>query len=191
MVMPGAARPGSSRWTCTNSSRPGSGGVKGPPSVPPVQFTGGKKRYLPGSTQNAGAAQDRGRVYGRAGAGGGEIGEGRALLGGAEGLQGGQSDEILKAIHSVSDELGMAIERSFSYLSSSGEATSVDQIYLSGGGAQIPGLKKYLEEKLSTPVDVANPLQNLAVDADAVGAEQVAVGPSLMVAIGLATRKGS
>jgi type IV pilus assembly protein PilM len=114
--------------------------------------------------------------------------EARAAL---EGLPGAQTEESTKAIHSVGEELGMAIERSFSYLSSSGEAPSVDQIYLSGGGAKIPGLEKYLEQKLQTPVEIANPFHNLAVDAEALGADQVAVGPSLMVAIGLATRKGS
>lgn len=114
--------------------------------------------------------------------------EARAAL---EGMPGSQSEETLRAIRSVGEELGMAIERSFSYLSSSGEAAGVDQIYLSGGGAKIAGLQKYLEEKLSTPVDIANPFQNLAVDEDALGADPAAVGPSLTVAIGLATRKGS
>jgi type IV pilus assembly protein PilM len=113
--------------------------------------------------------------------------EARAAL---EGLPGSQSEESLKAINSVAEELSMAIERSFSYLSSSGEAASVDQIYLSGGGAKISGLQAYLETKLSTPVEIANPLRNLAVDEDALGADPVVVGPSLMVAIGLATRKG-
>lgn len=114
--------------------------------------------------------------------------EARAAL---EGLPGSQSEETLKAIRSVGEELGMAIERSFSYLSSSGEAPSVDQIYLSGGGAKITGLQAYLEQKLSTPVEIADPLRNLTVGEDALGADPVAVGPSLMVAIGLATRKGS
>ncbi len=114
--------------------------------------------------------------------------EARAAI---EGLPGSQSDEVLKAISSVADELGMAIERSFSYLSSSGEAASVDRIYLSGGGAKIAGLQKYLQEKLSIPVDIADPLQNLAISEDALGADPAAVGPSLMVAIGLTMRKGS
>ena len=108
-----------------------------------------------------------------------------------EGLPGSQSEEMVKAINSTSEELNMAIERSFSYLSSSGEAASVDKIYLSGGGAGIAGLQAYLEEKLSVPVEIANPLKNVAFDEDTIGADPIAAGPSLMVAIGLATRKGS
>jgi len=114
--------------------------------------------------------------------------EGRAAL---EGLPGSKPDMVLKAIESVGEDLSVAIERSFSHLRASGEAESVDRIFISGGGARISGLQSFLAEKLSVPVDIANPLRGLTFSEDILGADPIAIGPSLMVAIGLATRKGS
>lgn len=114
--------------------------------------------------------------------------EGRAAL---EGLPGAKPDMVLKAIESVGEDLSVAIERSFSYLRTSGEAASVDRVYISGGGARISGLQSFLSEKLAVSVDIANPLRGLAYSEDVLGADPMGIGPSLMVAIGLATRKGS
>lgn len=114
--------------------------------------------------------------------------EARAAL---EGVPGAKPEGVLKAIETVGEDLSVAVERSFSYLRSSGEAESVDKIFLSGGGARIAGLRSFLAEKLSIDVDLANPLRNVAFAEEILEADPVAVGPSLMVAIGLATAKGS
>jgi type IV pilus assembly protein PilM len=114
--------------------------------------------------------------------------EARASL---EGLPGSKPDMVLKAIESVGEDLSVAIERSFSHLRASGEAEVVDRVYISGGGARISGLQSFLAEKLSIPVDIANPLRGLKFSEDVLGADPIAIGPSLMVAIGLASRKGS
>lgn len=108
-----------------------------------------------------------------------------------EGVPGNKPDEVLKAIESVGEDLCTAIERSFSYLRSSGEAESVDRIYLSGGGSLISGLRSLLAERLSVEVELANPLRNVEFREEILGADPVSIGPTLMVAIGLATRQGS
>ena len=114
--------------------------------------------------------------------------EARAAL---EGIPGAKPEGVLKAIETVGEDLSIAVERSFSYLRSSGEAESVDKIFLSGGGARIAGLRSFLAEKLSIDVDLANPLRNVEFREEILEADPVAIGPSLMVAIGLATSKGS
>jgi type IV pilus assembly protein PilM len=114
--------------------------------------------------------------------------EARAAL---EGVPGAKAEGVLGAIESVGEDLSIAIERSFSYLRSSGEAEMVDKIYLSGGGARITGLKAFLAEKLSVEVDMSNPLRNIQFDEEILGADPLTVAPSLMVAIGLASRQGS
>jgi len=114
--------------------------------------------------------------------------EARAAL---EGVPGAKAEGVLGAIESVGEDLSIAIERSFSYLRSSGEADIVDKIYLSGGGARITGLKSFLAEKLSIEVDMSNPLRNIQFDEEILGADPLTVAPSLMVAIGLASRQGS
>ncbi|MFH1312810.1 MAG: type IV pilus assembly protein PilM [Candidatus Eisenbacteria bacterium] len=114
--------------------------------------------------------------------------EARAAL---EGVPGAKPEGVLKAIETVGEDLSIAVERSFSYLRSSGEAEAVDKIFLSGGGARIAGLRSFLGEKLSVEVDLANPLRNVECQEEILEADPIAIGPSLMVAIGLATRQGS
>ncbi len=114
--------------------------------------------------------------------------EARAAL---EGIPGAKPDEVLRAIETVGEELCTAIERSFSYLRSSGDAERVDRIYLSGGGSLISGLRSLIAEKLGIEVELANPLRNIEFREEILGADPVSIGPSLMVAIGLATRQGS
>jgi type IV pilus assembly protein PilM len=114
--------------------------------------------------------------------------EARAAL---EGVPGAKPEGVLKAIQTVGEDLGIAVERSFSYLRSSGEAEAVDKIFLSGGGARIAGLRSFLAEKLSVEIDLANPLRNVEWQEEILEADPIAIGPSLMVAIGLATRQGS
>jgi type IV pilus assembly protein PilM len=114
--------------------------------------------------------------------------EARAAL---EGVPGAAPEGALGAIESVGEDLGIAIERSFSYLRSSGEAEAVDKIYLSGGGSRIAGLKSFLAERLAIDVDVSNPLREVQFEEEILGADPVSIAPSLMVAVGLAARKGS
>jgi type IV pilus assembly protein PilM len=114
--------------------------------------------------------------------------EARAAL---EGVPGAASEGVLGAIESVGEDLSIAIERSFSYLRSSGEADAVDKIYLSGGGSRITGLKAFLAERLSLDVDMSNPLRQIQFEEEVLGADPVSIAPSLMVAVGLAARKGS
>jgi type IV pilus assembly protein PilM len=114
--------------------------------------------------------------------------EARAAL---EGVPGAKAEGVVGAIESIGEDLSIAIERSFSYLRSSGEADAVDKVYLSGGGSRIAGLKAFLADKLSVEVDMSNPLRNVQFDEEILGADPITIAPSLMVAIGLASRKGS
>jgi type IV pilus assembly protein PilM len=114
--------------------------------------------------------------------------EARAAL---EGVPGANPEGLLGAIESVGEDLSIAIERSFSYLRSSGEAESVDKIYLSGGGSRIAGLKSFLAERLSVDIEMSNPLRELQFEEEILGADPVSIAPSLMVAVGLAARQGS
>jgi type IV pilus assembly protein PilM len=114
--------------------------------------------------------------------------EARAAL---EGVPGAKPEGVLKAIESVGEDLSIAIDRSFSYLKSSGEAESVDKIFVSGGGSRISGIQSFLADKLSIDIDITNPLRRIGFSEEVLGADPVTIGPTLMVAIGLATRKGS
>jgi len=64
----------------------------------------------------------------------------------------------------------------------------VDHILLAGGTSSIAGLAQVVQEKIGTPVSVANPFVNMSfapqINASAISND----APSLMIACGLALR---
>ncbi|MFW6206173.1 MAG: pilus assembly protein PilM, partial [Gemmatimonadota bacterium] len=66
----------------------------------------------------------------------------------------------------------------------------VDQVYLSGGGARVPGVVQALSDRLGVATHLANPLERVAVRPDVnqtVAVDEVA--PMLMLPVGLAMRR--
>jgi type IV pilus assembly protein PilM len=108
-----------------------------------------------------------------------------------KGVDSGMVDqEMLKAVVSASaDELAVGIEVAFSYFKSSTRVDEIDWIMMSGGGALIPYLPDFIQDKLNIPVEISNPLRNIEYNPDAFGVVQPdSVAPLLGVAVGLATR---
>lgn len=94
-------------------------------------------------------------------------------------------------IQSRGEELAVGLERAGAFLqSASREAGSIQRVYCSGGGARVPGLTDVLSERLRLPVEIASPIQRLAVGEgvfDTINVDEVA--PLLMLATGLALRR--
>ncbi len=66
----------------------------------------------------------------------------------------------------------------------------MDQVFLSGGGARVPGVVDALGERLGVTTKLANPLERVAVRPDVnteVAVDEVA--PMLMLPVGLAMRR--
>ena len=102
----------------------------------------------------------------------------------------GSSIDVAPAVQAFGDEVGAGIERSVTYLKSSGEAERIDRILLSGGGARIPGLPQILAERQRVPVDIIDPLRRISYAPEAFGdADPRKIGPQLTVGVGLALRK--
>ena len=80
------------------------------------------------------------------------------------------------------------VTRSLQFFFSSSQFNDVDHILLAGGSASIAGLSQVVQEKIGTPVTVANPFINMSF------APQISAGaisndaPALMIACGLALR---
>ncbi|KAA3631785.1 MAG: type IV pilus assembly protein PilM [Calditrichaeota bacterium] len=100
-------------------------------------------------------------------------------------------EDMLKAtIISATDELISGIELAFSYYKSQAKVDNVDWIVLSGGGALIPYLPEFLQTKLNTPLEIANPLRNIDYDPELFQYLQPEkIAPLLSVSVGLAMRK--
>lgn len=99
--------------------------------------------------------------------------------------------DMLKAtIISATEELISGIELAFAYFKSQAKVESIDWIVLSGGGALLPYLPEYLQSKLNTPLEIANPLRNIDYDPELFQYLQPEkIAPLLTVAVGLAMRK--
>jgi type IV pilus assembly protein PilM len=116
--------------------------------------------------------------------------EGQRIISGELGEN--DQEKIRRIIKSGTDDLSLGIERSVAFLKAAGDADSIDEIVLSGGGAHIPFLKDILSEKHSLDISVHNPLEGIEYE-EGVFAEYEQqldkITPLLTVGIGLALRK--
>src|SRR5690606_23319389 len=97
--------------------------------------------------------------------------------------------KIRQIIDSGSAELADAINQSLRFLWRTASDEPLRGIYVTGGGARIPGLVDKLAEQLDVPVEIANPFNRvqLSRNLDVTALEMMA--PSLAVAVGLGTRR--
>ncbi len=111
--------------------------------------------------------------------------EARALLEASE-----RSAELDAVLASRAEELAVGIERGVAYRASAATSlASLGTIYVSGGGARIPGLLESVAARLRRPVVLASPLAYLALrDGAFEGLDTEAVAPLFMLAVGLALR---
>jgi type IV pilus assembly protein PilM len=101
------------------------------------------------------------------------------------------SELVADIVRSVGEEIYQGLEPSLAYLKNAGEAEGIDRIVLSGGGARVPGLVKYLAECYGVPGEVADPLAGLDFETGLFGDEDPEqLSPMLTVSVGLALRKG-
>jgi len=105
-------------------------------------------------------------------------------------LQGRDSNMDLRAlIEDRTDELAVGIERAAAFIIAQSGGDGISRIYVSGGGACVPGMVQALGNRLGVRAEIANPLQHVRVKPDvmqAVSIEEFA--PMLMLPVGLALR---
>jgi type IV pilus assembly protein PilM len=88
------------------------------------------------------------------------------------------------------DELAVGIERAIAFITAQSGGEGVDRVFLSGGGARVPGVARALGDRLGVTTHMANPLERVAVRSDVsleVAVDEVA--PMLMLPVGLAMRR--
>ena len=103
------------------------------------------------------------------------------------------SDVLTPFLQSRGEELAVGIERAAAFLQTSNRSTAgLSRLFLSGGGARIPGLAKVLGDRLKLPVQLANPIERIQVADgvfDQLNVDEVA--PLLMLPVGLALRQAA
>jgi type IV pilus assembly protein PilM len=88
------------------------------------------------------------------------------------------------------DELAVGIERAIAFITAQSGGEGVERVYLSGGGARVPGVAAALADRLGVSTHMANPLERVAVRSEVnleVAVDEVA--PMLMLPVGLAMRR--
>lgn len=105
-------------------------------------------------------------------------------------LQGRDSNMDLRTlIEDRIDELAVGIERAAAFILAQSGGDGVGRVFVSGGGACVPGLVQALGNRLAVRAEVANPLQRVAVKPDVMQAVSVdEFAPMLMLPVGLALR---
>ena len=88
------------------------------------------------------------------------------------------------------EELAVGVERAAAFILAQSGGEGIGRVFVSGGGACIPGMVQALSNKLGVRTEVANPLHRVAVRPEvmqAVALDEFA--PMLMLPVGLALRK--
>jgi type IV pilus assembly protein PilM len=105
-------------------------------------------------------------------------------------VQGRESLDNLGAfIQTSADEVAVGIERAAAFLMTRQSGEGVGRIYLSGGGARIPGMVEALGERMRVETFLVNPFERVPVASGASGAivlEEAA--PMFLLPLGLALR---
>lgn len=87
------------------------------------------------------------------------------------------------------DELAVGIERAAAFIAAQSGGSGVGRVFVSGGGACVPGLADALGQRLGITTEMASPVQRLAVRPEVMESlplDQMA--PMLMLPVGLALR---
>ena len=115
--------------------------------------------------------------------------EAQAIVANPRGSHNIEVDRLADIVESVAADLSTGVERSLSFLRTSGDAETIDRVVLSGGGGGFPGLAKFLKERHGFDVQLGSPLDGVEFDSgDFEDYDMQSVAPLLAVGIGLGLR---
>lgn len=100
----------------------------------------------------------------------------------------GRVDEVEECILPALDDLGNEIHLSFDFFENQFDK-EVDEVYISGGSASVPGLKTSFERIFDRRIEAWDPTEHLEIRGDRINVQELKnQGSQLAVAVGLASR---
>ncbi|MFP6857168.1 MAG: type IV pilus assembly protein PilM, partial [Roseibacillus sp.] len=97
------------------------------------------------------------------------------------------SAQLATVIRNALNRLPAEVARTNNYYRSQHEGNAPTKIYLAGGGANLPYLPEFLEEKLRIPIELFNPLKKVsvskAIDVEQLGMEAHMIGELVGLAL--------
>ena len=105
-------------------------------------------------------------------------------------VQGREVTTDLESFVQISaDEVAVGIERASAFLMTREDGNTVGRIFLSGGGARIPGMSQTLATRMGVETEIVNPFERVPVrPGAAVGLSLDEAAPMLLLPLGLALR---
>ncbi len=98
-------------------------------------------------------------------------------------------DDLSSLVASAADEVAVGIERASAFLMTRQDGGGLGSIFLSGGGARIPGMADALGNRMNLRTDLVNPFEQVPVQPDATGSVTLEeAAPMLLLPLGLALR---
>jgi len=115
------------------------------------------------------------------------------------GLTAEQAEDVVQArdtvqnlasfVDSSADEVAVGIERASAFLMTRQDGDSVGRIFLSGGGARIPGMVESLGRRMGVPTELVNSFERTPVHSSAARDFSIdEAAPMLLLPLGLALR---
>lgn len=99
-------------------------------------------------------------------------------------------DDIARFVQGAADEVAVGVERAAAFLMTQQAGAGLGRLYLSGGGARLPGMPDALGRRMGVETQLVNPFERVPVTPDApvdLNLDQAA--PMLLLPLGLALRK--
>lgn len=101
-----------------------------------------------------------------------------------------RSARISEAVTPVLNKMLSEFRRSFDFYENSIKKRPITKVVLSGGGAKLKNIEKFLSDKLGLPCVVANPFENVTISNKNIDEDDLKDNaPMLAVSFGLALRK--
>ncbi len=114
------------------------------------------------------------------------------------GLTAEQAEDVVQAresatdlasfVQASADEVAIGIERASAFLMTREDGNSVGRIFLSGGGARIPGMSQMLSTRMNVQTEVVNPFERVPVRPNAADFPIDEAAPMLLLPLGLGLR---
>ncbi len=98
-------------------------------------------------------------------------------------------DDLARFVEASADEVAVGIERASAFLMTRDDGEALGKIFLSGGGARIPGMGEALASRMNVETHLVNPFERVPVRPDAAGELSIdEAAPMLLLPLGLALR---
>jgi len=98
-------------------------------------------------------------------------------------------EDLERFVDASADEIAVGIERASAFLMTREDGESLGKIFLSGGGARVPGMVESLARRMNVETHLVNPFERVPVRPDAAGEVSIEeAAPMLLLPLGLALR---